>query len=111
MWFKKLWILWQPPNEEEREMEIESKPELIFFRHLYYISGLFSEKTTVRWVTYLLVMVILSSSSLVYLQNCDSFASSMVDGCDATILSICSNPWVYAYAIMNMFIYSIAHNI
>lgn len=87
-------------------MEIESKPELNYLRHLYHISGFFSEKITVRWVTYLLVMVILCSISLVYLQNCDNFTSSTSDESE-TMLSLCSNPWV----CLNLIIYSIALNI
>lgn len=66
-WFKKLWILFQPINEDDPN--VITLPEHRFFRYLFNVSNRIIQNAPARIIIYFISICVLVLSALIHLVN------------------------------------------
>lgn len=92
-WFKKLWVLLSPINEEEpSRIDLPENPVL---RILFKASKAIIRSAITRYAIYLLCICVLTLSALIHLVECDSTENDRnTNTTESTKYSPCFNTWV-----------------
>lgn len=92
-WFKKLWVLWSPINEDEPSRI--DLPEHWLLRFLFNASKAIIRSAITRFAIYLLCVSVLTLSALIHLVECDTIEKDRnFNTTETTTYSPCFNTWV-----------------
>lgn len=93
IWFKKLWVLLSPVNEDEpRRIDL---PQNQLLRLLFKMSKAMVCSAFTRFVIYFMCVCVLISSALIHLVECDAIEQKKsYEEIDSAKYSPCLNTWV-----------------